>query len=84
MTELLSPPMPRNRTDACSAELMIWGDQHDPAYFDYFAENNLLHHFAQFLQQRDNRQGDVAKQVCCAPSHRHTCCGCTERAGAAR
>ena len=55
--------------DQCCAELMIWGDQHDPAYFDYFAENNLLHHFAQFLQQRDNRQGDVAKQVRSAQPH---------------
>ena len=45
------------------AELMIWGDQHDPRYFDYFAENNLLHHFAKFLEQRGNRKGDVAKQV---------------------
>ena len=45
------------------AELMIWGDQHDGRFFDYFAENNLLAHFTAFLQQRSNRQGDVAKQV---------------------
>lgn len=45
------------------AELMIWGDQHDPRFFDYFAENNLLHHFIKFLEQKGNRQGDVAKQV---------------------
>ncbi|KAK9825468.1 hypothetical protein WJX81_005951 [Elliptochloris bilobata] len=45
------------------AELMIWGDQHDARFFDYFAENNLLAHFTAFLVQRSNRQGDVAKQV---------------------
>jgi protein CLEC16A len=39
------------------------GDQHDPRYFDYFAENNLIHHFAKFLEQKGNRRGDVAKQV---------------------
>ncbi|BDA41766.1 probable protein CLEC16A homolog at N-terminal half [Coccomyxa sp. Obi] len=42
---------------------MIWGDQHDPRYFDYFAENNLLHHFTKFLEHSDNRKGDIAKQV---------------------
>lgn len=45
------------------AELMIWGDQHEPRFFDYFAENNVLQHFTQFLQKRSNRRGDVAVQV---------------------
>ena len=45
------------------AELMIWGDQHEPGFFDYFAENNVLQHFTQFLQKRSNRRGDVAVQV---------------------
>ena len=35
----------------------------NPRYFDYFAENNLIHHFAKFLEQKGNRRGDVAKQV---------------------
>ena len=45
------------------AELMVWGDQHDPRFLDYFLENNLLHHFTQILQQRSNRRGEVAIQV---------------------
>ena len=52
------------------AELMIWGDQHDPLFFDYFAENNLIHFFSKLFEQRGNRQGDVAKQVpVTRPSH---------------
>eukprot|EP00891_Asterochloris_glomerata_P000898 jgi/Astpho2/898/e_gw1.00016.296.1_t len=42
---------------------MIWGDQHEPRFLDYFLENNLLQHFVRILQQRSNRQGDMAKQV---------------------
>ena len=45
------------------AELMVWGDQHDPRFLDYFLENNLLQHFTQILQQRANRRGEVAIQV---------------------
>ena len=45
------------------AELMIWGDQHEPRFLAYFLENNLLQHFVRILQQRSNRQGDMAKQV---------------------
>ncbi|KAK9820557.1 hypothetical protein WJX72_011634 [[Myrmecia] bisecta] len=45
------------------AELMIWGDQHEPRFFDYFLEKNVLSHFHQILEQRANRRGDVAKQV---------------------
>ena len=45
------------------AELMVWGDQHDPKFLDYFLENNILQHFTQILQQRSNRKGEVAIQV---------------------
>ena len=45
------------------AELMVWGDQHDPRFLDYFLENNLLQHFTQILQQRANKRGEVAIQV---------------------
>ena len=45
------------------AELMIWGDQHDPRYFEFVLENNVLNHFSHFLAHRPNRKGDVAKQV---------------------
>ena len=45
------------------AELMIWGDQHDPSFFDFFAEHQSLAHFHRILAQPDNRSGDVAVQV---------------------
>ncbi|DBB13964.1 TPA: hypothetical protein ACH3X3_000941 [Trebouxia sp. C0006] len=45
------------------AELMVWGDQHDPKFLDYFLENNILQHFTHILQQRSNRRGEVAVQV---------------------
>ncbi len=45
------------------AELMIWGDQHDPKFFEYFLEASLLRHFTKFLDRPENRQGDIAKQV---------------------
>ena len=34
------------------AELMIWGDQHNPLFFDYFAEKNILTNFARIIAQR--------------------------------
>lgn len=38
------------------AELMIWGDQHNPAFFDYFAEKNILANFVRILSQKcDNK-----------------------------
>lgn len=55
------------------AELMIWGDQHEPRFFDYFAENNVLQHFTQFLQKRSNRRGDVAVQACPIQQHEQLC-----------
>ncbi|CAD7703845.1 unnamed protein product, partial [Ostreobium quekettii] len=45
------------------AELMIWGDQHEPRFFEYFLEHEALAHFHKILRGRDNRRGDVAKQV---------------------
>lgn len=45
------------------AELMIWGDQHEPTFFEFFLEKNVLGHFHRLLRERDNRSGDVAKQV---------------------
>ena len=45
------------------SELMIWGDQHDPRFFDFFLENNLMRYFTAFLEKPANRRGDVAKQV---------------------
>lgn len=38
------------------AEVVIWGDQHDPALFEYFAEVNLLGNFVRILAQKcDNK-----------------------------
>jgi hypothetical protein len=38
------------------AELMIWGDQHNPTFFDYFAEKNILSNFVRILSQKcDNK-----------------------------
>ncbi|CAM6127529.1 unnamed protein product [Calypogeia fissa] len=31
------------------AELMIWGDQHDPHFFDYFMEKQVMAHFLRIL-----------------------------------
>ena len=45
------------------SELMIWGDQHDPLFFEFFLENNLMRHFTAFLEKPANRRGDVAKQA---------------------
>ncbi len=45
------------------AELMIWGDQHEPKFFDFFAEKHLLGHFNRILMQPENRKGDLARQA---------------------
>lgn len=45
------------------SELMIWGDQHDPRFFEFFLENSLMRHFTAFLEKPANRRGEVAKQV---------------------
>lgn len=50
------------------AELMIWGDQHEPKFFDFFAEKHLLGHFNRILMQPENRKGDLARQA-----RRHIC-----------
>lgn len=37
------------------AELMIWGDQHDQSFFDFFLEKNLLGYFLRIMaQSRDS------------------------------
>ncbi|CAG9460763.1 unnamed protein product [Pedinophyceae sp. YPF-701] len=47
-----------------TAELMIWGDQHNAALFDYFLEHNMLAHFHSILSQRSNqRHNNLVKQV---------------------
>jgi hypothetical protein len=33
------------------AELMIWGDQHNPSFFDFFAEKSILANFVKILSQ---------------------------------
>lgn len=45
------------------AELIVWGDQHDPRFFEYFLENNLMKEFSTLLEKPANRRGSVAKQV---------------------
>ena len=55
------------------AELMIWGDQHDTRFFDFFAEKHLLSHFNRILRQPANRRGEVPQQV------RLVLCGCLPR-----
>ena len=50
------------------AELMIWGDQHEPKFFDFFAEKHLLGHFNRILLQPENRHGEIPRQVCISDS----------------
>lgn len=45
------------------AELMIWGDQHEPKFFEFFLERNVMGHFARILNDPVNRRGEVAVQV---------------------
>ena len=47
------------------AELVIWGDQHDARFFDFFAEKHLLSHFNRILRQPANQRGEVPQQVAC-------------------
>jgi protein CLEC16A len=43
------------------AELMIWGDQHEPAFFDLFVELKILTQFGRFMTPhrtaRSSRRG---------------------------
>mmetsp|Transcript_30854 Transcript_30854/g.75239 ORF Transcript_30854/g.75239 Transcript_30854/m.75239 type:complete len:1031 (-) Transcript_30854:172-3264(-) len=34
------------------AELMIWGDKHNPSFFDFFCEKNILKHCIEILGQK--------------------------------
>ena len=45
------------------AELMIWGDQHEPRFFDFFLEKNVLLEFYEILSSPENRRGEIATQV---------------------
>ena len=45
------------------AELMIWGDQHEPRFFDFFLEKNVLYEFYEILSSPENRRGEIATQV---------------------
>lgn len=45
------------------AELMIWGDQHEPKFFEFFLEKNILFEFYEILATSVNRRGEIAKQV---------------------
>jgi hypothetical protein len=45
------------------AELMIWGDQHDASFFEFFAEHQTLSYFHRILSQRYCRSGEVAVQI---------------------
>ena len=33
------------------AELMIWGDQHDASFFDFFLENQMMESFGKIMVQ---------------------------------
>ena len=48
------------------AELMIWGDQNEPSFFDAFVEMRTLTHFSRFINQQarhraGHRQGQPAR-----------------------
>ncbi|KAK3274368.1 hypothetical protein CYMTET_17444 [Cymbomonas tetramitiformis] len=45
------------------SELMIWGDQHNPSFFDFFAEKQVLAHFLRLVSHRKSRRGGVATQI---------------------
>ena len=45
------------------AELMIWGDQHDPTFFEFFAEHETLQYVHRILSQAFCRRGEVAVQI---------------------
>uniref|UniRef100_A0A061S3S3 FPL domain-containing protein n=1 Tax=Tetraselmis sp. GSL018 TaxID=582737 RepID=A0A061S3S3_9CHLO len=42
---------------------MIWGDQHEPRFFEFFLEKHLLKQFRRILSQPGARTGNVAQQV---------------------
>eukprot|EP01119_Soliformovum_irregulare_P014909 TRINITY_DN4131_c0_g1_i1.p1 TRINITY_DN4131_c0_g1~~TRINITY_DN4131_c0_g1_i1.p1 ORF type:complete len:976 (-),score=250.71 TRINITY_DN4131_c0_g1_i1:40-2967(-) len=44
-----------------TAELMIWGDQHNPEFFDFFLEKSILSFFLRILSQKTSR--DVKIQL---------------------
>ena len=40
------------------AELMIYGDQHDPSFFDAFIEQRVMAHFTKFISPPDGGRPD--------------------------
>jgi hypothetical protein len=66
--ELAAPVTPANARQVVEAlralaELVIWGDQHDPAIVEYFLAHNLLAHFVRLLESEARRGGGVATQA---------------------
>lgn len=45
------------------AEIIIWGDQNDPRFFEFFLESDMLSYIHQILLQPGNLAGEIAKQV---------------------
>jgi len=45
------------------AELMIWGDQHNPSFFDFFLEKQVLAQFLKLVSHRNSRRGGVGVQI---------------------
>lgn len=43
------------------AELLIWGDQHDPSFFEYFMEKQVMAHFIRIL--KNSRTASVTIQL---------------------
>lgn len=46
------------------AELMIWGDQHDRSFFDYFADQKIISHFVQLLHKVSHPRMDISGGDC--------------------
>lgn len=40
------------------AELMIWGDQHEPGFFDLFVEQKTLAHFSRFMTAHKSKSSN--------------------------
>ena len=45
------------------AELLAWGDKHDPAFFEFFLENNMMGQFMRLLGLRSAVRGGVSVQL---------------------
>ncbi|ACO61886.1 predicted protein, partial [Micromonas commoda] len=45
------------------AELMIWGDQNEPSFFDAFVEMRTLTHFSRFINQQARHRSHLTLQL---------------------